>query len=364
MGNTYFFTGYPGFIANQLISHLFFNHEVDELYCLVLPTMKDKAEEAKKTILQSNDFPLERFHIITGDITQPGLGIDEETNKQLKEKITYVFHLAAIYDLAVPKDIAYKVNVEGTNNVNQWVKQLEQLKRYVYFSTAYIAGKREGKLLETELIRPDSFKNYYEETKFEAEVLVDELKSEVPVTIIRPGIVKGHSKTGETVKFDGPYLILNMLDKLRGMPFFPLMGNPEAVVNLVPIDFIVSAVLYLSHAEVGVGKTYHLTDPRPYRVTEIYSMILQEMLKKSPKGKLPISFVKAFLSFSSIRKWLKVEKEVVDYFTWLGYFDCTIATKDLAEAGIQCPDLKDQIPSMIQFYNQHKNIEQYHLQIR
>src|SRR5690606_22705031 len=175
MGNTYFFTGYPGFIANQLISHLFSNHEVDELFCLVLPSMKEKAEETKTSILQTIDFPHERFTIITGDITKPSLGIDEQLNNQLKEKITHVFHLAAIYDLAVRKDIAYKVNVEGTNNVNEWVKQLKQLKRYIYFSTAYVAGRREGKLLETELIRPDSFKNFYEETKFEAEVLVEQL---------------------------------------------------------------------------------------------------------------------------------------------------------------------------------------------
>ena len=51
--------------------------------------------------------------------------------------------------------------------------------RYMYFSTAYVAGKREGLLLETELIRPDAFKNHYEETKFEAEQLVEELKADV-----------------------------------------------------------------------------------------------------------------------------------------------------------------------------------------
>ena len=77
-----------------------------------------------------------------------------------------------------------------------------------------LQGKREGKLLETELIRPYSFKNHYEETKFEAELLVEELKKDVAVTIIRPGIVRGHSKTGETIKFDGPYFFMNMIDQI------------------------------------------------------------------------------------------------------------------------------------------------------
>ena len=122
-----------------------------------------------------------------------------------------MWHLAAVYDLAVPKDIAWKVNVHGTDTFNQVVVQFPHLKRYMYFSTAYVAGKREGKLLETELIRPSGFKNHYEETKFEAELLVENLKEKIPVTIIRPGIVRGNSKTGETIKFDGPYFFINMI---------------------------------------------------------------------------------------------------------------------------------------------------------
>ena len=47
----------------------------------------------------------------------------------------------------------------------------------MYFSTAYVAGTREGNLLETELIRPVAFKNHYEETKFEAELVVEQLKT-------------------------------------------------------------------------------------------------------------------------------------------------------------------------------------------
>ena len=78
-----------------------------------------------------------------------------------------------------------------------------------------LQGNVKGMLLETELIRPTSFKNHYEETKFEAELLVEELKKDVAVTIIRPGIVRGHSKTGETIKFDGPYFFMNMIDELR-----------------------------------------------------------------------------------------------------------------------------------------------------
>ena len=113
----------------------------------------------------------------------------------------------------------------GTSNVNDFVKSLPHLKRYMYFSTAYVAGRREGVILEKELIRPEEFKNYYEETKFEAELLVKNLIGEIPLTIIRPGIVKGHSITGETNKFDGPYFFLNMIDCLSFFPLFLISVN-------------------------------------------------------------------------------------------------------------------------------------------
>lgn len=365
MKYVYFFTGFPGFIANQLIEGLLKkNRDIEKIYVLVLPTMKEKALTKVSGLFEQYNLSDNQIEIIEGDITKEGLGIHAEIKDTLISEVTHVFHLAAIYDLAVPKTIAYRVNVTGTKNVNDWVLTLKNLYRYTYFSTAYIAGTRTGICKEDELIRPPGFKNYYEETKYEAEVLVENMKSHVPVTIIRPGIVMGHSETGETIKFDGPYFFLNFIHRLRRLPAFPLLGNPKTLINLVPVDFITEAVLYLSHSPRGEGKTYHLTDPRPYPVTEVYKMLLKEMTGKEPSWKMPLPFVRFLLSFSWVRKFLRVEKETIDYLEWMGTFDSTIAEKDLQEAGITCPDLKEQIPSMVRFYLENQNQEDYHIQVR
>lgn len=360
----YFFTGFPGFISNQLIREVLRknNHE-GKIYVLVLPSMKEKAEAERQNIL--NDFSLrqDQFEIIEGDITKPGLAIAALKSAELSEAVTHVFHLAAIYDLAVPKDIAFLVNVEGTRNVNEWVKTLKYIKRYTYFSTAFVAGKREGMLYENELVKPDEFKNFYEETKYEAEVLVDSLKKDVPVTIIRPGIVKGHSRTGETIKFDGPYFIMNFIDRLSFMPFLPQLGKGDTVVNLVPVDYIIEATTYLSFADQGAGKTYHLTDPKPYKVSELYEMMMQELLQKKPKGSVPLGLAKAGLNLKSLRRYLGVEKEALDYFTWRGYFDSSQAQEDLQGSGITCPDFKDGISAMASFYRQNKHEPSYQINI-
>jgi nucleoside-diphosphate-sugar epimerase len=360
----YFFTGFPGFICNQLIKEVHRHNPADKIFVLVLPSMVEKANKEREKLIQEFQLDPDCFQIIVGDITTPSIfSINDTEKSQLLNDVSHVFHLAAIYDLAVPKDIAYRVNVLGTKHMNHWVSTLPNLQRYVYFSTAYVAGLREGVLYETELIRPERFKNFYEETKYEAEVLVDKLKGQIPVTIIRPGIVKGNTYTGETIKFDGPYFILHFFDRLKFLPFIPYLGKSDAVINLVPIDYILNATVYLSFNQAGVGKTYHLTDPNPYTVTEIYKILMEGLLNRTPKGTIPLQLGKWFLQFKAIQKFLKVEKESLDYFEWRGRFDCSIAQKDLADSGIRCPDFKQGLSPMVNFYRMNKDKKEYLIKI-
>lgn len=329
----------------------------------MLPNMMTKAEREKALLISELQLEEDQFVIVNGDITKEGLGIAENFKSLLTERVTHVFHLAAIYDLAVPQEIAYRVNVNGTKNVSEWVKTLTNLKRFIYFSTAFVAGKREGILYENELIEPDAFKNHYEETKFKAEQIVEQLKANYPVTIIRPGIVKGHSQTGETIKFDGPYFFLNFLDRLRFLPFIPRLGRSEAVINLVPIDYVIQATAYFAFFEGGIGKTYHLTDPNPYKVSEIYEFFMGQLLRKKPKGTIPLGTAQLLLSIRPVRRYLGAEKEALDYFTWMGNFDCSEAQHDLKDSGITVPDFKSGIPAMVEYYEKHKRNAEYQLKI-
>jgi len=367
MKHTYFFTGFPGFISHQLIKELLKKDEsVDKIYLLVLPHQVTKAEKEIKNIQQSLAGSTVQFEVVEGDITKGNLAISPQQNVKLLTEITHVFHLAAIYDLAVDEKTAQLVNVVGTSNVNDWVKGLAILERYVYFSTAYVAGTREGVLYENELVKPPSFKNHYERTKYDAEVLVERLKEEgIPLTIIRPGIVKGHSKTGETIKFDGPYFILNFLDRLRFLPFNPYIGSKtDSVVNLVPIDYIIQATAYLALYKEGIGKTYHLTDPEPSTATEIYELFVKELFKRNPRGMIPMGVSNLFLAIKSVRTYLGIEKEAMEYFTWKGIFDCSTAQVDLAGSGIVCPRFRDGVPAMVEFYLKHKHEQNYQISIK
>ncbi|MFD1019309.1 SDR family oxidoreductase [Thalassobacillus hwangdonensis] len=361
MGATYFFTGYPGFLATHLIKEIIHQgYAIDQVYLLHLPDMKHKAEDSIQQLSMEGLISADKLTAVEGNITKPGLGLQPTQQEQLREKVTHVYHLAAIYDLAVPLQPAWQVNVNGTSHINEWLKGLKQLKRYTYFSTAYVSGKREGTIYEHELEHNAGFKNHYEYTKYEAERTLASIMNEVPTTIIRPGIVIGDSKTGETMKFDGPYLMLNLLERIRRSPIVPYFGKGNAYVNLVPLDYVIQATIELSHNPSGEGKTYHLTDPRPYKARDIYKMLLNEYLQKEPRFSLPMFLTEKSLSLPQLRKALGVQKESLAYFTCESNYDCTQALEDLRSTPIRCPDLKEVIPHMVDYYEQHKHDREKH----
>lgn len=354
------FTGFPGFIASQLIYKHAQQHEM--ISAIILPSERIKAEKEARRIEKETN--CRAINLIEGDITESGLALSEQDKVYLKSKNIVFWHLAAIYDLAVPRNLAWQVNVEGTRFVNEFLSELPNLERYVYFSTAYVAGNREGIIYETDLKRPKAFKNFYEETKFEAELLVEDLKQTLPVTIIRPGIVRGHSVTGETIKFDGPYFFLNLIERVKFLPFIPFVGRSQSYLNVVPVDYVLDASIYLSKLDEAARQTVHLTDPNPHPVEEVYRNMVFLITGKSPKGRLPHSVAKASLSLAPVRKLLGVEIETLDYLTWSADFDTQNAEQLLVGSNVRCADFLETMPAMVEFYNVHKNDKNFQINIR
>ncbi|PYZ94623.1 3-beta hydroxysteroid dehydrogenase [Salipaludibacillus keqinensis] len=366
MGNTYFFTGYPGFLAQALITETCSSHHpIDHIYLLILPEMKEKAQRHVASLIDEKKLLRpDQLTLLEGDITKADLGLNPSTLQTLYSVVTHVFHLAAIYDLSVPQSLAEKVNVEGTKHVTDWAKNLKRLERYVYFSTAYVSGKREGKIYEAELEMNQSFKNHYEKTKYDAEVYVRNHRGDLPTTIIRPGIVRGHSLTGATIKFDGPYFILRIFDQFKKSPWIPYLGQGKAEGNFVPVDYVIRASIYLAHLSKGQGKTYHLTDPAPFRMFEVYEMLMKEYLGRRPKGRIPMNLAEKSMAVPQFRKFTSVQREAMSYFTYMSSYDCRQAYRDLEGSGISCPSFDRTLKTMVEYYKEHKDDLDKRVEIR
>ena len=93
----------------------------------------------------------------------------------------------------------------------------------------------------------------------------------IPYRIYRPGIVVGHSQTGEIDKIDGPYYLFTLIKKLRQMlpQWMPTLGIEGGRINIVPVDFVVDAMDHIAHKRGLDGHCFHLVDPEPQRVGEV-----------------------------------------------------------------------------------------------
>jgi thioester reductase-like protein len=348
---TVFVTGFPGFIAGRLIQRL--AADGGRLMLLVQPALVTRAQQDVKRIAAAAKVPGDRFRILEGDITKENLGLSPDDLASVREEATTVFHLAALYDLAVKRDVALHVNVGGTRNVNQLVRSLRNLRRYHYVSTCYVAGKRRGLIAETDLRHDAGFRNYYEESKHLAELEVEALKTECPVTIHRPAVVCGDSQTGETAKYDGIYYLINYLLRVPRVISLFNIGNRKVSLNLVPVDFVVEAVAALARDERAVGKTVQIADPAPLTTYELFNSIAQTINDSSSRVTFPAPMVQFFLSLPVVPSITRLPHHAVPYFFLKQTYDTSEANQLLAPHNVTCPPFTSYVDAIVDFAARH-----------
>jgi thioester reductase-like protein len=344
-------TGFPGFIGRRLAARLAADDPDLQLVALVEERALVQARAAAEAI------EAERIEVLAGDIGEPRLGIDDEHYERLRSEVRRVYHLAAIYDLSVPLTVAQRVNVDGTGNVVAFCAAAESLDRLAYVSTAYVAGRRRGVVYEHELVMGQEFKNHYESTKFQAEVWVREYMDRVPTTILRPAIVVGDSRTGETQKFDGPYFILRTIAEAeRAGRAVAQFGRADAPFNVVPVDFVVDAIAAAAADPAAEGETVHLVDPEPLTASELTAALSREYAGRDPRGRIPPGLVQAVLRVPALReRFGGAPPESIVYLNHPVRFDTRRAVALLTPHDLRPPNFRDYIGAMVAFFREHED---------
>jgi thioester reductase-like protein len=354
---TVLFTGFPGFLGSELLPRVLHRSPEHTATCLVQPKFAALAATRRDELVARDPWLDGRITLVEGDITVPGLGLDDPA--AVAADTTELWHLAAVYDLGVARDVGVRINVDGTRHVLDLAEQAPGLRRFQYVSTCYVSGRYAGPFAETDLDKGQAFNNFYEETKFLAEVEVARRATGgLPTTIYRPAIVVGDSTTGATQKYDGPYYALQWLLRQPRVAVLPVAGDATAFrFNIVPRNFVVDAIAHLSAQADATGRVYQLADPAPLTVDDLYTEMARATRRRVVR--IPITRNLAKLAIEhvpGVYRLLRIPASTVDYLTHPTHYLTQQATADLAGSGVVCPSVPDYLPTLVDFMRAHPDI--------
>src|SRR5262245_980370 len=265
---SYFVTGATGFIGRNLVEQLL--EREGTIYVLVREGSRGRLEELRSRWGAEEG----RIVPVTGDISQRNLGLGEEQILELRGEIDHFFHLAAIYDMTADAESQRVANVDGTRHAVELAEAVDA-KRFHMVSSIAAAGLYKGTFTEDMFEEAEDLDNHpYFQTKHESEAVVRE-ESKVPWRVYRPGIVVGHSETGEMDKIDGPYYFFKLLQRARNAvpQWFPGVGIEGRKINIVPVDFVARAMDHIAHIDGFDGQAFHLTDPNPLTAGQVINVL-------------------------------------------------------------------------------------------
>ncbi len=362
----YFVTGATGFIGRHLVERLLARGK--RVHVLVRPQSMHKFEA-----MRGQWGPhASRVVPIAGDLAEPNLGISAANLRKLTGKVEHLFHLAAIYDLKAGADEQETANVVGTDHALQFAETVRAGCFHLVSSIA-AAGLYKGTFRENMFEEAAGLDHPYFRTKHESEALVRN-RCKRPWRVYRPGLVVGHSQTGQADKIDGPYYFFKMIQKLRhSLPaWFPLIGVEGGYINLVPVDFVVAAMDHLAHVEGQDGQCFHLIDPRQRRVGEVLNIFARAghaptmAFRIDPKllDMIPVGVSASLASYrplqqviDTVLRDLQIPRDVLQFSNWQTKFDATRTQRLLEATDIRVPPLEDYAWRLWDYWERHLDPE-------
>ena len=365
----YFVTGGTGFIGRFLIEKLL-KRRGSTVYVLMRKSSSDKFDGLLERLGASE----ERLVPVWGDITKKGL-TDSETRKQLVGEIDHVFHLAAVYDMNMDDETADKVNNEGTRNVVEFANSLGAKVRLHHVSSVAVAGAGfEGTFTDDMFDEGQSVKHPYYRTKYGSEKIVRD-EATVPWRVYRPGMVVGHSETGEMDKIDGPYYFFKTIQMLRDkLPkWLPLLGIDGGEMPVVPVDYVVDAMDAIGHKEGEDGKAFFLIPKNPPNAGEMLSIFMRAAhgpdfkkylsTQNLPKGieagfrKLASSIPMSGALEKSLSAATGIPLTALDYVNNRTHFDDRNTRAALKGSKVSCPPLEDYAETLWNYWDLHLDFD-------
>jgi len=338
-------TGYPNFVVSRLVGKL-----LEKGHTVYLLCKDDHYKAAHKEFAGSG----KSLRLISGDVVCMDLGLSGKEIKKLRSEVSVVYHLAGMYYLASNDSDMELVNIEGTRSVLAFSLEMPALRRVIHYSTAFVSGNREGVILEDELVEPYRFRNQFERTKFFAEKVVREAMSELPISVVRPSLIVGDSASGEIEYLDGPYFFMHVLVNLPLNIHLPLVGKGAFPLNLVPVDYVVDAMVHIAGQPEAEGKTFHLVDQNPLSARRVFKMLCKAANKKAPRRVIPPNLATALMKMPGLERHWRSPRLFVECLNQLVLYNAMNTTEVMSGSGIACPPFPSYVHNLVAYLKKKK----------
>lgn len=362
-----FITGATGNIGSRLLKEYLLGagHTV---YLLVRGRTQEHAEERVKEVLGFWDLSFEQYRgrlvVLRGDVEQPDLGLAPDVCDQLREKIHLFIHSASNIRLDLSAEEARRTILGGTKNAYELSRRFSNIERFGFVSTLEVIGDRSGQVKEEFLDNHRvNFLNTYELAKFEAEEYLRQRSEEcAAITVFRPGMVVGESRTGKALEFQSFYLLA---EKMLLNPDYPVMpkGPP---VNTIPVDILAEGIARLMEYPGARGQVYHFCQGADDRTEftdfiEQLQPVAEALLKRpvrQPKYVSPV-FHRALLRLLRKLTWGRAGRYIRTQLLFLDYsfvswnVDNSKARETLKGMGMHWPRFADYLPQLMGYYCAH-----------
>ncbi|CAN5283038.1 SDR family oxidoreductase [soil metagenome] len=369
---SYFVTGATGFIGRHLVQELV-DHREGEIFVLCRAGSMGRLETLITRWGSARVVP------VVGDLSTPGLGVDETWVEEHAGQIDHFFHLAAIYDMTADDATNETMNVGGTRHA---VELAGALGAGCFHQTSSVAaaGDYRGHFDETMFEEGQHLPSAYHRTKYESELIVRTEAPElgVPWRVYRPAIVVGHSQTGAMDKVDGPYYFFPLMKAMRDrLPsWLPIAGIDLGDTNVVPVDYVAKAMDHLAHLPGHDGEAFHLVNPDPQSTVEMvnsfckaagapqFATPIDRTIARAtafvPKRLRPGAVVNTLVKNKAVQVVLDqtlgrvgIPAEVLAHTGFTAVFDSARTEQALAGSGIAVPDLESYVRTLWGYWEEN-----------
>lgn len=362
-------TGATGALGSAIISRLLQTYPNADLLAIV----RGKSdEEARQRLAQAIDMPAfwqsqqHRIHVLTGDVSQPDLGMTPEQAQAVSQHCWKLFHFAANVRFSASLEESIAGNIDCTRTTLAFADRCMAANptfELHYASTAYVSGNRHDAVLEDDLDCGQSFSNPYEQTKLAAEIMVTQARERMPVTIYRPSQVLCLSADGKVRKLFGFLEFLKLAcSKKAIIPCLP--ANPQVRTDMVPIDYVCDAIAWLSQDAESQGKNHLLAagTARSLPMEIVAEIALSKIRSHAGAAAAPVLEYVSDQEFQARAEAGNIHPGLVallsiyqTYLSWDRDFRTGCTDARLERAGIRLPDMEQILRQAVNYV-----VEQYY----